>query len=35
VLSYNDLPRIEHHQEILNWASESIDAGTFDLRATA
>jgi LmbE family N-acetylglucosaminyl deacetylase len=35
VLSYADLPRIEHHQEILNWASESIDAGRFDLRATA
>lgn len=35
VLSYADLPRIEHHQEILNWASESVDAGGLDLRATA
>jgi LmbE family N-acetylglucosaminyl deacetylase len=35
VLSYNDLPRIEHHQEILNWAHTSIDSGQIDLRATA
>jgi len=35
VLSYDDLPRIEHHQEILNWACESVDAGHMDLRATA
>jgi LmbE family N-acetylglucosaminyl deacetylase len=35
VLSYADLPRIEHHQEILNWVSESIDAGRVELRATA
>ena len=35
VLSYDDLPRIEHHQEILNWASETIGDGRIDLRATA
>ncbi|MGI9069953.1 MAG: PIG-L family deacetylase [Bryobacteraceae bacterium] len=34
ILSYADLPRIEHHQEILNWASDPIHAD-FDLRATA
>jgi LmbE family N-acetylglucosaminyl deacetylase len=35
VLSYDDLPRIEHHQEILNWAFETIDNDRIDLRATA
>ena len=35
VLSYDDLPRIEHHQEILNWASGLLDAQHMDLRATA
>jgi LmbE family N-acetylglucosaminyl deacetylase len=35
VLSYNDLPRIEHHQEILNWVGESVDDAPIDLRASA
>lgn len=35
VLSYNDLPRIEHHQEILNWAHTSIGNTQSDLRAIA
>lgn len=35
VLSYDDLPRIEHHQEILNWAGTAVEAEDFDLRATA
>jgi hypothetical protein len=35
VLSYDDLPRIEHHQEILNWAGKAIDDARLDLRATA
>ncbi len=35
VLSYADLPRIEHHQEIVNWASGSIAMADFDLPATA
>jgi hypothetical protein len=35
VLSYEDLPRVEHHQEILNWAAESVEDTRIDLRATA
>jgi LmbE family N-acetylglucosaminyl deacetylase len=34
ILSYADLPRIEYHQEILDWASDPIHID-FDLRATA
>jgi LmbE family N-acetylglucosaminyl deacetylase len=35
VLAYDDLPRIEHHQEVLNWIGEAIDDAPIDLRATA
>jgi LmbE family N-acetylglucosaminyl deacetylase len=35
VLSYDDLPRIEHHHEILNWVGEATDDARVDLRATA
>jgi len=35
VLSYADLPRIEYHQELVNWASASLDDRHIDLRATA
>ncbi len=35
VLAYDDLPRTEHHHEIVNWASGSSGIADFDLRATA